>query len=271
MNILIAGGSGFIGNKIIEHFKDYNFINISKTKKATNVSNNIIMDLSSEGSSLDLNFDKPIDMIINCIDTKEAKEKGIRNDIVETTRTLIQIAKKNRIEKLIHLSITNPEDIKDDYQKSKFLAEKAVENSNLKFMIFRLSLLFGEGSQLDRLVDRIKEKKRIVQIGDPRDKISPVHINDVIKNVKEAIKGDSTSWYETYTICGPEYMSFKEFLERRAEKELKIYNVPKLIEKMFVRSIADDKTKRIAVALESSYFHNNNFVNHPLVRPTTFY
>ncbi len=123
MNILIAGGSGYIGSKIIERFSEHNFINISKSRKAFGASNNIVLDLASEGSGITLNFNQPIDMIINCIDTKELKENSIRNDIVETTRSLIQIAKKNRIEKFIHLSITNPEDIKDDYQKSKFLAQ----------------------------------------------------------------------------------------------------------------------------------------------------
>lgn len=270
MNILVAGGSGFIGSNIIRHFKDHNIINISKTRKIDEAANNIVVDLSAEASSLHLKFSEPIDMIINCIDTKEDNEERIRQDIVESTRSLLQIAKNNKIEKFIHISIANPEDIKDEYQKSKLLAERAVENSNLQFLIFRISMVFGDGSQLDSLVRSIMSRKRIVNIGDPREKISPVHIKDVIRNVEGALE-DNASWYEIYTICGPEYMSYTEMLQRGTEKALKIYNVPKILEKLYLHSVSSKFTKRAAISLERSYFHANTHMNTPLVRPKTFY
>lgn len=270
MNILIAGGSGFIGTKIIESLSEHNFINLSQRRKNDKCSNNLNFNLATSVNHLNLSFTQNIDLIINCIDTKERKNDDIRNNIVESARNLISLAKSNNCKKIIHLSINEAENVKDEYQKAKLLAERAIENSGLEYIILRLSPIFGEGSQIENLVKNILERKRIAQIGSEDDKIAPIHYSDIIRNIEKAIE-DKNTWYQTYSLCGPEYMTFNEFLSRYSDKKLKVYKVPKLMERVFVGMVSDDYTKKVAYSIANSYYQDSKYVHSQIVKPKRFY
>ncbi|MGP1562110.1 MAG: SDR family oxidoreductase [Helicobacteraceae bacterium] len=270
MNILIAGGSGFLGSKIIEELYGENFINISKTVKNPVCKNNLIYDLSRR-DDFDLIFTKKVDLLINCIDTNEKKEQDIRREIVDSTSNLISLAKKNHIKKLIHFSINDVERVKDSYQKARILSERAVENSGLKYIIFRLSPIFGAGSKLENFMHGLKEKaSRVARYGNAEDRIAPIHYKDIVQNIKFALKNPA-KWDETYSLCGPEYMSFEEILERTSEKKVKVYKRAKILERIYVNMFLDPKLKRFVLSLINSYYQDSKYVHSPLVRPKIFY
>lgn len=271
MNILVAGGSGFVGRKIIENLGKHNFINISKTHKNELCHNNIVLDLSQSIEHFNLQFTKQVDLIINCIDSNETKEDKIRQDIVSTVSGLLHIAKNNNISKIIHFSINDAESVKDSYQKAKILAERAVENSNLDYIILRLSPVFGDDSKLERLITKLTSKnKNMPQIGAAEDKLAPIHYKDVVENVKQALK-KSTKWNETYSLCGPEYMNFKELVQRHTNKDIKQKKYIKFLEKLYVNSLIDPDTKRFIIGLVNSYYKDASYIHTPIVRAKIFY
>lgn len=270
MNILIAGGSGFLGSKIVEGFAQHSFINFSKTHKNQNCVSNIILDLSQNIDSLELSFTGNIDLIINCIDSNETKEERIRNDIVDSVVTLINIAQKNNIKKIIHFSINDAENVKDSYQKAKVLAERAVENSNLDYIILKLSPISGKGSKLDFFLNKILTKSnKMPIIGEKSDKIAPIHYKDIIANIAVALEKDAV-WGHTYSLCGPEYMSLQEIMQRHTNEDVKTYSRPKIFERFYLNTVPSS-LRRFAISIAYSYYQDSTYIHNPIVRPTIFY
>jgi NADH dehydrogenase len=216
MLVLIAGGSGYVGRGIVERFcAERDFVNISLTRRSEFAVNNVLVDLAKP---LDfLHFDKPIDMIIDCVECRPSGVEGddrMKKTYLSSVRNLIDYAKENKIKKFIHFSINHIHTVENDYQQAKFVAEGLVKSSGLDYIIFKPTVIFGENSPLEYLIDVMLARSVLLKFWKENAQIAPVHLLDVLANVGYAIKNDDC-WNETYTLCGPETMNFEEVLFRR--------------------------------------------------------
>ncbi|MDR0664372.1 MAG: NAD-dependent epimerase/dehydratase family protein [Helicobacteraceae bacterium] len=228
MRILIAGGSGYVGRGIIERYcLTHDFINISLTRQAGLAVNNVLVDLTR---SIDfLNFDEPIDMIINCVECRD--EDNVDNGknkraCMSATRHLLEYAQDRDINKFIHFSVNHINTVENDYQQARFVAEGLVKNSGISYIVFKPTVIFGENSPLEYLINSLLSRSVLLKFWKEDTHIAPVHLLDVIANVGYAIEHNDC-WNETYALCGPETMSFEEMLfRRRAIKKPKLISAP---------------------------------------------
>lgn len=274
MRILIAGGSGFVGSRIIYKFaKDNDFINISLSRPSPLAVNNLQLDLTKP---LDfLNLDEPVDLIINAVEchpTLFANDEEMRKAYLAITKNLIDYAKLNGIKKMVHFSINNIETVENDYHLSKFVSEGIIEHSGLDFVILKPSIIFGDMSPLDRIVDSILSRKIMPMFWNKDAKLSPIHIKDVLDNLAFVLNNQTKEvWDRSYSLCGPDLYSFEEILLKKATSKPQFVKAPELLNKLFVHSaLKDAPPKHLRILLE--WIRSDNYcIKMPPLAPQISY
>lgn len=230
-NILITGGTGFIGSSLINSIKNiHNVINIGRRKNY--VCSNIPWNLTD---GLDSLIPNNIDIIVHCASIVGNQTSSISKYIdinVKSTLKLLEFCKKNNVKKFILLStggvygfskkasseqdICNP---KDMYSLSKYFAEKVCElyKDKLSIVILRLFFPYGSGQKgrlISNLFDNILNHRKIKLNKNGQPIINPIHIFDVIGILKIIIDDDNIGGI--FNVCGNEFYSIKDICKRIA-------------------------------------------------------
>lgn len=254
MRILIAGGSGFVGSRIVKRFsKTHDFINISLSKPSPQAANNLQLDLTKPMDFL--NLDKKIDLIINAVECHPSlfeNDKDVRKAYLEVTKNLIDYAKRTGVKKIIQFSISNIETVENDYHLSKFVSEGLIERSGLDYVILKPSVIFGDTSPLDLIVESILSRKIMPRFWNKDIKLSPVHIKDVLDNLAFVLENQTNEvWDKSYALCGPNSFTFEEILLKRASKRPQFVKAPAIAGKFFVQTaLKDAPPKHLRILLE---------------------
>ena len=222
------GGSGYIGRAIIDRFKEYNFINLSKNRSNDKASNNLLLDLRTglEG----LKFDAPIDMVINCTEIRACQDgKAEETCYSDAMRGIVEFAKRNGIGKIIHFSsyadIRNLAD--ERYTSGKLFADRIIEKSGLDYMILSPTVIFGRGSLFDELLSELSSLPFIAKSALEK-RFAPVYIDDVMNNVAYAMEHPEV-WNAHYIIKGPERLNLKEALSRYNSRIPRLVALPEKV------------------------------------------
>ena len=106
---------------------------------------------------------------------------GPHADAVRNTLALFEAAKEAGVERIVHVSITNPsEDSPLEYFRGKAKLEKALVNSGISYAILRPAVLFGKE---DILINNIAWTLRHLPVfgvfGDGRYRLQPIYVDDL--------------------------------------------------------------------------------------------
>ena len=270
MRILIAGGSGYLGSQIIRQLgAHHDFINLSLSRQASGAVNDLLLDLSRPIGFLKL--DKPVDMIINCVECHPDRQAdGAKKEYLAAVNHLLAFAKANQIPRFMHFSVNNIDTVENNYQQAKFVAEGIVEHTGLEHIIFKPSIIFGSASPLDRLVEAVLSRPVMPRFWSKEAMISPVHISDVLKNIEYAL-AEPSCWNQTYSLCGPEYMGVEEMLLRNAPSKPRFLATPEMATRTLLKSLFKEAPNRHLRVLLDWIATDNVCQKSPLIRPKTFY
>ena len=102
-------------------------------------------------------------------------------EAVHNTAVLFEAARKAGVERVVHISITNPsEESPFEYFRCKAALERMLRESGLSYAIVRPAILFGPG---DILINNIAWTLRYLPVlgifGDGRYRLRPVHVEDL--------------------------------------------------------------------------------------------
>ncbi|MDR0747573.1 MAG: NAD-dependent epimerase/dehydratase family protein [Helicobacteraceae bacterium] len=270
MRILIAGGSGYLGSNIIRRFSnEHQFINISLTSTAKQAAVNVLVDIVKPLAFL--SFDRPIDMIINCVECfPQRYENGekMKKSYLAMMRNLVEFARNNSISKIIHFSINHINTIENNYQQAKFVAEGLIKNAGINYIIFKPSIIFGQNSPLDYLIDKLIAKMILFRFWSDDAKLAPVHISDVLSNIEHAMY-ENNCWNESYTLRGPEILRFEEMLVRKMHRRPFVLGAPNAIVRQSLIS-GSNIPEKMKLLLDWVNSDGLGF-SRPLLRPQHFY
>lgn len=132
-------------------------------------------------------------------------------DAVRNTLTLFQAAKNAGVERVVHISITNPsEDSPLEYFSGKARLERALVESGLSHAILRPTVLFGKE---DILVNNIAWVLRRLPVfgvfGDGQYKIQPIYVDDL---ADIAVKQGKERANSVTDAIGPETFTYRELV-----------------------------------------------------------
>ncbi|MDL1965336.1 MAG: NAD-dependent epimerase/dehydratase family protein [Candidatus Desulfofervidus auxilii] len=159
---------------------------------------------------------------------------------VKATQVAIEAAKKAGIKRFIHMSAlgTGPQAV-TEYHKTKWQAERLVQESGLVYTIFRPSVIYGPYDHFTTLLARIIKRSPFIPIiGDGLYKLQPVHVNTVaLAFVLALFLGDTHN--HTYEIGGPQALTYREIVDTIAEhfkKRIKKVYIPmKIIKSVTIK------------------------------------
>ncbi len=231
MNVFVAGGTGYIGNHVIDQLlKDGHRVRalVRKGSEAKLGSKDIelrygdISDPASLNSTLD-----GCDAVIYLIGLiREFPSTGISFELahVQGVRHLYNRAKFAGIKRWIQISAQGVKsDTPDGYRRTKYRAEEFIKAQEIDYTILRPSIVFGgETGSTKNFVNTVKNIINAAPfivpiIGNGAYKIQPVHVDDLAKVISMIINRPST-FNKTYSLCGAKSISYNDIIDRITER-----------------------------------------------------
>ncbi|NQW24144.1 MAG: NmrA family NAD(P)-binding protein [SAR202 cluster bacterium] len=160
---------------------------------------------------------------------------------VENTKTLINAAAQAGVQRIVHISITNPSASSPlGYFKGKALVEEAIMASGLAYSIIRPTLIFGAEDVLINNIAWFLRKFPIFLVpGDGNYSVQPVHVKDVAElAVGAAERGENTGKNTIQDCIGPEVYTYEQLIRLIAASvgsKAKVTHLPPALALFFSR------------------------------------
>ena len=222
MKILITGGTGLIGTKLVNQLtqRSHEITLLVRPNESVKRLNGItyiegdITDISSLNTIV-----QPFDAVIHLAGLTHSPKKSEYFRInTEGTQNLLSACAKAGVKHFIYISSRTASVTGGAYAHSKLLAEQAVETSTIPWTILQPAEVYGTSDReaIDKLITMIKNKKIIPIIGDGSYELAPVHVDDVVQAITACI-GNTATIGKKYIIAGPESLSFTELINHIAK------------------------------------------------------
>ena len=173
MKVLVTGGTGFVGKKVVDVLGKNHELNLL-SRKEINKKNIFIGDLSDKDLLLEAS---KVEVVVHIAGITKGDVFKVN---FEGTKNLVDVSLKNKVKKFIFISsyeILN----NSNYGKSKLMAEKYIKDSGIKYIIFRPSVIYGAESKNDinKLVMLMKKFRIALIPGDGNCKLQPLFVDDL--------------------------------------------------------------------------------------------
>lgn len=131
------------------------------------------------------------------------------------TLLLSKLCKRYGVKRFIFVSTRAISAEGGHYSYSKRIAEKYVQESGLEWVVLRLGEVYGAGGKegIDMVWNNINRLPVIPIIGNGRNSVMPIHVNDVVFSIMQALEREHSKG-RIYTIAGPEVLTYNELVDK---------------------------------------------------------
>ena len=232
MKILIIGGSGFVGSKVVERlFQDNHELTLLVHKKNTNAKLKTVIGDVLDQKSLSAAM-KNMDAIVNLVGIIREKPPVITFDNmhVVAVKNILHAMKENNLNRLIHISAFGAKKrSKSKYFETKFQAEEFIKKSGVDFTILRPSIIWAEnGGFHDELENLANYPFFIPIVGNGKQPFNLVKLSNLAEVVSKILEEERTVG-KIFDIGGPKIFTFEEMItmvENNIGKKKIHINVP---------------------------------------------
>jgi NADH dehydrogenase len=129
----------------------------------------------------------------------------------ENSLTLIRAAEQAGVERIVHVSITNPDERSTlGYFRGKAIIERAITESTLSHAILRPAVLFGdEGILINNIAWLLRRFPLFAVPGSGEYRLQPIFVEDL---ADLAVEHGATSENTTLDAIGPETFTFNQLV-----------------------------------------------------------
>lgn len=152
-------------------------------------------------------------------------------EAVRNTETLFRAAKEAGVQRIVHVSITNPSvDSSLEYFSGKARLEQTLKDSGIPYSVLRPAVLFGKEDMLiNNIAWAVRHIPFLMVFGDGAYKLQPIHVDDMAALAVQQGKETSNT---VINAIGPETFTYRELLETVADiigKRRPVITVPPAI------------------------------------------
>lgn len=223
--ILIAGGSGFIGSAIVRELARRGLpaaVMSHRPEAAARRFPGLSVDVRAgdarEADSLRRAV-AGVETIISCMQFPnfpvENPRKGFTFDEVDArgNERLVAAATAAGVKNYLYLSGAGAaKDGQYRWLRAKWQAEEAIRGSGMRYTILRPSWVYGpEDKSLNRFAGFARSLPFVPVIGDGKQRMQPVFIDDVVRVMVDSLDAPSAA-NQTFEIGGPDVMTMDEVL-----------------------------------------------------------
>lgn len=137
-------------------------------------------------------------------------------DAVRNTLTLFAAAREAGIERVVHVSITNPSEASAlEYFRGKAVLERALRESGLSYAILRPAVLFGgEDILINNIAWMLRRFPIFGVFGDGTYRLQPIHVEDF---ADLAVSQGARTENIVVEAIGPETFTYRDFVRMIAD------------------------------------------------------
>jgi NADH dehydrogenase len=231
MKVSIIGGTGFVGSHILKRLSAEG--HTTRVLVRPGSEHKLPVVSGCDAVSGDVGDEAAVrgcldgtDAVVYLIGIlREVPSQGITFDALQRrgAERTFDIARELGISRMLLMSANGIDAAATPYQQTKLAAEEALKASGLDWTIFRPSVIFGDPdgrmelcSQLKSdLIDAPMPAPLFYEGLLPKDAggflLAPVHVEDVAEAFVRSLDR-AESYGQTYELCGPEALSWKQIL-----------------------------------------------------------
>ena len=226
MHVLVVGGTGFIGTHLCRelHDRGHEVTALSRSLDSAALPSDvrIVMGDVTAYDSIQGAFEGQ-DAVVNLVALSPLFRPSGGNEMhfevhEGGTANVVQAAEEHGVDRMVQLSALGADPHGDTaYVRAKGLAEGIVQQSDLEWVIFRPSVVFGDGGEFIPYTKRLAPPYVTPLPGGGTTRFQPIWVGDLVPLLADAIEsgeaGNDPHAGETYEIGGPEVLTLAELAE----------------------------------------------------------
>ncbi|WP_254862309.1 complex I NDUFA9 subunit family protein [Halovivax gelatinilyticus] len=241
MDVLVAGGTGFIGTALCEQLaeRDHRVTAMARDPSGTSLPNAVdtiagdVTDPDSIPDAVD-----GVDAVVNLVALSPLFQtpRGATHASVHLggTKTLVSAAEDAGVGRFVQMSGLGADpSAPTAHLRAKGRAEAVVTESSVESVVCRPSVVFGEGSEFLSFVELTTTPYVTALPGGGSMRFQPIWIGDLAPMLADCVDGDHAG--ETYELGGPEVCSLadvtRQFYAARGQS-VRIVPVPTVLSRI---------------------------------------
>ena len=229
-NVLLIGGSGFVGGWIASRLSERGVRVTIPTRHRENTKKLITLPMVS---MVEANVHDPQtlvqlmqgqDAVINLVGILHDKDSrlpygtGFAAAHVDLPRKIVAAMRQSGVRRLVHMSALKAAlDAPSEYLCSKGEGETLVcaAMRDLDITVFRPSVIFGPDDAFLNLFARLIKLFPILPLGGGAARFQPVFVGDVATAFSDCLT-DTATFGQVYDLCGPKVYTLREMVDYTA-------------------------------------------------------
>ena len=218
-NVLVIGGSGFIGRHVVRQLAGTG-LQVRVPTRNRERAKDLILLPTVDVVKADVFDPQTLEGLVAGVDAVVNLVGILHGDFerahVELPRRIVAACRKAGVGRLVHVSalkasLQGP----SAYLRSKAQGEEAVRDAQsdaLQTTIFRPSVVFGREDRFLNLFAHLARQLPVLALASPGARFQPVHVLDVARAVALALS-DPRTFGQTYELCGPRAYTLRKLVE----------------------------------------------------------
>jgi len=225
MNILILGGSGFVGGHLCHRLSEHHQITVATrykpaAKHLALIPNTRLCQLDPyrpDELSEALSQHQALINLVGILNERGFSGKGFHRAHVELVEIAIAACKQAGVRRFLQMSALKAGEGQSRYLQSRGEGEQRVRESGLDWTLYRPSTIFGpDDSFLNRFASLLALSP-VMPLARPGARFAPVYVKDVVEAMAATLDNNA-SYGQTYELCGAEIWELKALVEWVAEQ-----------------------------------------------------
>lgn len=224
--ILVTGGSGFIGSRVVARLAGEGHAVRVPTRSRQHARHLLLLP-TVEVIEADVHDDASLDglvagcdAVVNLVGILHSRSGNpygpdFAAAHVALPRRILDACYRSGTRRLVHLSALGAApDAPSEYLRSKSAGEEVLiaARTRMDITVFRPSVVFGPGDHFLNLFAALCRFAPVLFLACPGARFQPVHVDDVAECVARSLSGKD-SIHRHYDLCGPTVHTLRELVE----------------------------------------------------------
>jgi uncharacterized protein YbjT (DUF2867 family) len=234
-NILVLGGTGFVGRHICEKLQREGWAITVPTRRARNAQSVqhlprlTVIEADAHDEATLMRLLPGHDAVVNLIAILHGTETAFERVHVELPSKLARACVATGVTRLVHVSALGVAlDSPARYQRSKARGEAVLRAAALALTVLRPSVIFGAGDRFLNLFAQLQSIFPVVPLAGAQARFQPVWVEDVAQAVVASLAQNS-SIGQTFECAGPEVLTLADLVRiagRYGSRQRPVFALP---------------------------------------------